>query len=134
MSEALNPTGARYIASLEEFLGVCDVVSIHLPLTERTRHFIGRRELGMCKDGVVIVNTARGAVVDEVALVEALESGKVKGVGLDVFEEEPKIQKGLMGREDVVLLPHIGTWTVETQVCFSILLGIGWRANYACVV
>lgn len=114
--DSANPTGARYIASLEEFLGACDIVSIHMPLTEKTRHFLGKKELAMCKDGVVIVNTARGAVIDEAALVEALESGKVGGVGLDVYEKEPKIHEGLMGREDTVLLPHIGTWTIETQV------------------
>lgn len=114
--DAANPTGARYIADLKEFLGSCDVLSIHMPLTEKTRHFLGKKELAMCKDGVVIVNTARGAVIDEAALVEALDSGKVGGVGLDVYEDEPAIHKGLLAREDLVLLPHIGTWTIETQV------------------
>jgi len=67
------------------------------------------------KDGVVIVNTARGAVIDEAALVEALNSGKVWSAGLDVFEEEPKIHPGLLACDRAMLLPHMGTWTVETQ-------------------
>lgn len=110
-----NPTGARYIASFEEFLGTCDIISVHLPLTEKTRHYIGAREFGMCKNGVIIVNTARGPVIDENALVQALESGKVGGAGLDVFEEEPKIHPGLMGRNDCILFPHLGTFTYESQ-------------------
>jgi D-3-phosphoglycerate dehydrogenase len=67
------------------------------------------------KDGVVIVNTARGAVIDEAALVEALNSGKVWSAGLDVFEEEPKVHPGLLACDRAMLLPHMGTWTVETQ-------------------
>lgn len=70
----------------------------------------------MMKDGIVIVNTARGAVMDEAALVEALESGKVASAGLDVFEEEPKIHEGLLKNDRVLIVPHMGTWTVETQL------------------
>ncbi|KAJ5722151.1 Phosphoglycerate dehydrogenase [Penicillium malachiteum] len=66
------------------------------------------------KDGVVVVNTARGAVMDEAALVEALDSGKVFSAGLDVFEEEPTIHPGLLDNHKVVLVPHMGTWTIET--------------------
>lgn len=68
------------------------------------------------KDGVVVVNTARGAVIDEEALVQALDSGKVYSAGLDVFEEEPKINPDLVRNPNVMLIPHMGTWTVE--VCF----------------
>jgi glyoxylate reductase len=68
------------------------------------------------KDGVVVVNTARGAVIDEAALVEALDSGKVFSAGLDVFEEEPKIHPGLLRNPNVMLVPHMGTWSYE--VCF----------------
>lgn len=67
------------------------------------------------KDGVVVVNTARGAVMDEAALVEALDSGKVFSAGLDVFEEEPKIHPGLMNNHNVILVPHMGTWTIEVS-------------------
>lgn len=71
----------------------------------------------MMKEGVVIVNTARGPIIDEQALVEAVQSGKVFGAGLDVYEKEPEIRDGLMRSENVVLLPHVGTATYETQVC-----------------
>lgn len=67
------------------------------------------------KDGVVIVNTARGAVMDEDALVQALDAGKVSSVGLDVFEEEPKVHPGLISKPNVLLVPHMGTWTVEVS-------------------
>lgn len=67
------------------------------------------------KDGVVIVNTARGAVMDEDALVQALDAGKVSSVGLDVFEEEPKVHPGLIRKPNVLLVPHMGTWTVEVS-------------------
>jgi D-3-phosphoglycerate dehydrogenase len=72
------------------------------------------------KDGVVVVNTARGAVIDEAALVEALDSGKVFSAGLDVFEEEPKIHPGLLQNPNVMLVPHMGTWSYE--VCFPPVL------------
>lgn len=72
------------------------------------------------KNSVIIINTARGAVIDEDALVKALDSGKVASVGLDVFEEEPKIHPGLVGNERVTLLPHMGTWTVETQTAMEL--------------
>lgn len=74
------------------------------------------------KKGVIIVNTARGPIIDEAALVDALESGKVFSAGLDVFEEEPKIHSGLMGNENVVLLPHVGTSTWETQRDMELLV------------
>ena len=74
------------------------------------------------KDGVVIVNTARGAVIDEAALVAALDSGKVYSAGLDVYEEEPKIHPGLVSNPNVMLVPHMGTWTVE--VCLSLSLSL----------
>lgn len=67
------------------------------------------------KKGVVVINTARGAVIDEAALVQALDNGKVWSAGLDVFEEEPKVHPGLVANPHVMLLPHMGTWTVETQ-------------------
>jgi glyoxylate reductase len=84
-------------------------------LQKHTRHIISTREFDMMKKGIVIVNTARGAVMDEDALVKALESGQVLSCGLDVFEEEPKVHPGLIANPHVMLLPHMGTWTVETQ-------------------
>jgi glyoxylate reductase len=100
---------------LADLLEQADVVSIHCPLTPETRHLIGARELARMKRGALLVNTARGPIVDEAALVTALESGHLGGAALDVFEEEPKVHPGLVGRDDVVLLPHLGSATVETR-------------------
>lgn len=124
-----NPAGAEFVGDLDEFLQRCDVLSIHLPLGSSTVHFIGKRELAVLKPGAVLINTARGKIVDEAALVQALESGHLNGAGLDVFEDEPSIHEGLMERSDVVLFPHIGTWTSETQVCLSLLPPIFYRQS-----
>lgn len=82
---------------------------------KNTRHIISAPEFAKMKEGVVIVNTARGAVINEADLVDALDSGKVWSAGLDVFEEEPKVHPGLIACERAMLLPHMGTWTAETQ-------------------
>ncbi|KAH8598823.1 D-isomer specific 2-hydroxyacid dehydrogenase [Bisporella sp. PMI_857] len=113
LSEELSG-GAKYV-SFEELLKTSDVLSLNLPLNKQTRHIISTKEFELMKPGVVIVNTARGAVMDEAALVTALDKGQVASVGLDVFEEEPKIHPGLVANQKVMLLPHMGTWTVETQ-------------------
>ncbi|KAJ5679462.1 Phosphoglycerate dehydrogenase [Penicillium macrosclerotiorum] len=105
--------GAQYV-TFDELLSTSDVLSLNLPLNKHTRHIIGKAEFAKMKDGVVVVNTARGAVMDEAALVEALDSGKVLSAGLDVFEEEPKIHPGLLRNPNVMLVPHMGTWTIET--------------------
>ncbi|KAF2731185.1 glyoxylate reductase [Polyplosphaeria fusca] len=106
--------GAAYV-SFEELLRTSDVISLNLPLNKDTRHKISTREFEMMKKGVVIVNTARGAIIDEAALVKALDSDQVASVGLDVYEDEPKIHPGLMSNPRVILVPHMGTWTAETQ-------------------
>ncbi|KAI5294334.1 hypothetical protein KEM52_004227 [Ascosphaera acerosa] len=106
--------GAEYVG-FDELLARSDVLSLNLPLNEHTRHIIGREEFAKMKDGIVIVNTARGAVMDEAALVEALESGKVASAGLDVYENEPRVHPGLLANPNVLLLPHMGTHSVETQ-------------------
>lgn len=106
----------KYV-SLEELLKTSDVISIHIPLGPETRHFIGRKELESMKPGVTIINTARGAIIDEEALVEALKSDRIWSVGLDVYEEEPKVHPDLLKDDRVMLLPHIGTATFETRVC-----------------
>jgi glyoxylate reductase len=87
---------------------------------KNTRHIISTKEFERMKEGIVIVNTARGAVIDEDALVKALEKGQVWSAGLDVFEEEPKVHPGLIANPHVMLLPHMGTWTVETQTKMEI--------------
>lgn len=114
--------GAKYV-SFDELLKTSDVLSLNLSLNASTTHIISKPQFEMMKDNIIIINTARGPLIDEAALVDALKSGKVWSVGLDVFEEEPKIHPGLMDNENVVLLPHIGTATFETQVRDSFVFG-----------
>ncbi|HMC34317.1 MAG: D-glycerate dehydrogenase [Deltaproteobacteria bacterium] len=99
----------------DELLPQADILSIHCPLTPQTRHLIGPAELLRMKRGSLLVNTARGPIVDEAALVAALESGHLGGAALDVFENEPAVHPGLLGRDDVVLLPHLGSATQQTR-------------------
>lgn len=113
--------GASYV-TFEELIKTSDVLSLNLSLNKETTGIIGKKEFGMMKKGVVIVNTARGKLIDEGALVAALEEGKVFSAGLDVYEEEPKIHEGLMNNPNVVLLPHIGTGTMETQKDMELLV------------
>jgi lactate dehydrogenase-like 2-hydroxyacid dehydrogenase len=113
--------GAKYV-SFEELLRTSDVISLNLALNANTRHIISKPQFEMMKSGVVIVNTARGPIIDEAALVDALNSGKVGAAGLDVFEEEPKIHPGLLENPNAVLLPHIGTATWETQKDMELLV------------
>jgi lactate dehydrogenase-like 2-hydroxyacid dehydrogenase len=89
-------------------------------MQKQTRHIISTKEFEQMKRGVVIVNTARGAVMDEDALVKALDKGQVWSCGLDVFEEEPRVHPGLVSHDRALLLPHMGTWTVETQTKMEI--------------
>lgn len=120
--EQENAAGNAKYVSFEELLATSDVLSLNLPLNPNTRHIISRAEFAKMKDGVVIVNTARGAVMDEAALVEALDSGKVASAGLDVFENEPEIHSGLLKNENVLLVPHLGTHTYETQKSMEVLV------------
>jgi glyoxylate reductase len=100
---------------LPDLVSSSDVLSIHAPLNDRTRHLIDRNALFSMKPGAVLVNSARGPLVDESALVEALQAGRLRAAGLDVFEEEPRVHPGLLDRPDVVLLPHIGSATQKTR-------------------
>jgi lactate dehydrogenase-like 2-hydroxyacid dehydrogenase len=94
-------------------------VSLHCPATPETRHLIDARRLRRMKPGAFLVNTARGDVVDETALVEALRAGAIAGAGLDVYEREPAVSEGLLGMENVVLLPHLGSATAETRIAMG---------------
>ncbi|KAL9579855.1 MAG: hypothetical protein Q9212_004852 [Teloschistes hypoglaucus] len=116
-----NLLNVQYV-SFEKLLRTSDIISIHLPLNNSTKGLIGRKEFRMMKDGVVIVNTARGKIMDEEALVEALDVGKVFAAGLDVYEKEPEVHPGLIRSDKVVLTPHVGTATLETVRKMEILV------------
>ncbi len=93
-----------------------DFLSLHVPLTAATQHLIGAAELSLMRPTAVLINTARGPVVDEAALADALRSGTIAGAGLDVYEQEPRIHPGLSGLPQVVLLPHLGSATRSARV------------------
>jgi glyoxylate reductase len=106
-----EPWGVR----LEELLSNSDFISLHCPLTKETHHLIGKRELSLMKRDAILINTARGAVVDQLALIEVLRAGNLRGAGLDVFEDEPNVPEELIGMNNVVLTPHIGSASIETR-------------------
>jgi len=108
-------------AERDELLGVSDVLSLHAPLTESTRHVVDAGALARMKPEAVLINTARGPLVDEGALVAALEAGRLAGAGLDVYEHEPELHPGLLALGNVVLLPHIGSATRETRTRMAML-------------
>lgn len=101
--------------SLSEVLSKSDIISLHVPLTKETHHLIGENELNKMKETAVLVNTSRGPVIDEEALIKALERDWIFGAGLDVYEHEPKIPNRLKQLDNAVLLPHIGSATKETR-------------------
>jgi len=106
---------------LERLLAEADVVTVHTPLTEETRHLIGRRELSLMRPVAVLVNVARGPIVDEEALVEALEAGEIAGAALDVYEREPDVNPRLLELENVVLTPHLGSSTHAAREAMGML-------------
>lgn len=110
--------GATYV-SLDELLQAADFVSIHAPYNQDTHHLIGARELGLMKESAMLINTARGPIVDEKALVRALQAGTIAGAGLDVFEREPAVEPELLTMENVVLLPHIGSASLQTRTLMA---------------
>jgi len=107
--------GAEPRGSLEDVLGEADFVSLHCPALPETRHLMNAQRLGRMKKSGILINTARGDVVDEAALVAALQNRQIAGAGLDVFEREPKVAAELVKMENVVLLPHLGSATLETR-------------------
>jgi len=103
------------LASLNETFQVADFITLHTPLTKDTRHLIGANEFALMKEGVRVINCARGGIIDEHALKEAIESGKVAGAALDVFEQEPPEERDLLELEEVIVTPHLGASTTEAQ-------------------
>ena len=115
--EELNATKL----SLDDLLTTSDVVSVHCPSNESTHHLIGATQFKMMKKSAFLINTARGPIVNEQQLVDALDAGEIAGAGLDVFEFEPKVNAGLLNHENVVLIPHLGSATQETRAAMAIL-------------
>lgn len=111
--------GATWVPTLDELLPHADAVSIHCPLTPETRHLFDASRLAKMKPGSVLVNTARGPIVDEAALADALEHGPLFAAGLDVFEAEPKIHPALLARENAILAPHIGSADGPTRAAMA---------------
>jgi len=104
---------------LDQLLATSDVVSLHCPYSPETHHLINAERLSKMRKNAYLVNTARGPVVDEAALVDALKGGVIAGAGLDVFEHEPKVHEGLLGLDNAVLIPHLGSATVETRTAMA---------------
>ena len=109
--KALNAT----YAPLEELLRQSDFVTVHVPLSEQTQHMIGKKQFLMMKPTAYFIHTARGKVVDDQALVEALKEGEIAGAALDVYENEPALTEGMTELENLMLLPHIGSASHETR-------------------
>lgn len=136
-AETMAAAGIEKVDDLHAMLGQCDLVSLHSVLNDATRHIIGRAELACLKPDAILVNVSRGALIDEAALVEAVLAGKLGGVGLDVYSQEPLARQGhplspLFGRDDVILFPHLTFFTAEAMRrlsddtlarCFEILDG-----------
>jgi glyoxylate reductase len=114
------PDGVASHVPFARLLAESDFVSLHCPATASTRHLLGEEELAAMAPGTLLVNTSRGTVVDEAALVRALERRHLGGAGLDVFEREPAVHPGLVGRSDVVLLPHLGSATTEARARMAV--------------
>jgi glyoxylate reductase len=130
LAEALGarPFFAGRDTDLHATLGEADVVSLHVPLTPETTHLIDAGALAAMRSSAILVNTARGPVVDERALVEALRTGAIAGAALDVFEREPEVEQGLLPLDNVVLTPHLGSATRGTRVAMGMLCVDALRA------
>lgn len=129
--EVAKELGAEQRATIEEVLAQSDFVSLHCPATPETRHLMNGVRLAKMKPSAYLINTARGDVVDEAALIEALTKGWLAGAGLDVFEREPQVSAGLLSMENVVLLPHLGSATEETRVAMGMRALENLRLHFA---
>ncbi|MEO8309508.1 MAG: D-glycerate dehydrogenase [Pseudomonadota bacterium] len=124
-------TSAEFIESVDELVATCDVVSLHCPADAATFHLINAERLRLMQRQAVVINTARGPVVDEAALVAALTEKRIAAAGLDVYEDEPRVHPGLLGLENVVLLPHLGSATVETRTAMGMRVAQNLEAFFA---
>lgn len=119
--DKIEDTLNALFCGLDDLIKYSDVISLHLPYTPALHHIIGKRELSMMKSSAVIVNTARGQLIDESALADALAENRIFSAGLDVYEKEPLINEKLFSLENAVLLPHIGSATVETRAEMAVM-------------
>ena len=117
-SDVEKDLAAKFM-SMDELIESSDVLSIHCPYSPATHHLISENQLARMKPSAFLINTARGPIVDEQALVDALKAGKIAGAGLDVFEHEPKVNPGLLELDNAVLIPHLGSATVETRAAMA---------------
>ena len=117
-SDVEKDLAAKFM-SMDELIESSDVLSIHCPYSPATHHLISENQLARMKSSAFLINTARGPIVDEQALVDALKAGKIAGAGLDVFEHEPKVNPGLLELDNAVLIPHLGSATVETRAAMA---------------
>jgi glyoxylate reductase len=117
-SDVAKDLAAKFM-SMDELIESSDVLSLHCPYSPATHHLISENQLARMKPSAFLINTARGPIVDEQALVDALKAGKIAGVGLDVYEHEPKVNPGLLDLENAVLIPHLGSATVETRAAMA---------------
>lgn len=115
----LGNLNAEYCQDLETILPQCDYVSLHCPAGSDTKHLINTETLGLMKPEAFLINTARGDLVDEKALIKALEKGQIAGAGMDVFEQEPSVPEALKQMDNVALLPHLGSATLETRTAMG---------------
>lgn len=115
LPEDVEAAYAATYCTLDELLQQSDILSLHMPLNKATHHMIGARELALMKDTSYLINTARGGVIDQAALIEALQNKSIAGAGLDVFEKEPEIPTALLALDNVVLTPHTGTSTPQAR-------------------
>lgn len=121
-SRATDEAGATFLPTVEAFLASADMLLLAAPSTEETRNFLNRDRLALARDGLIVVNIGRGDLIDDDALLEALDSGKVRTAGLDVFRNEPRIDRRFLGRPDVIATPHIGSATEEARRGMATLL------------
>jgi glyoxylate reductase len=121
VSEALEDELGARLVDKETLVAASDAISLHVPLNAGTRHYLGAPEFALMKPSAFVINTARGPVIDEEALVRALQTGAIRGAGLDVYEREPEVHPELIGMTNVVLAPHIGSATVETRTKMALM-------------
>ena len=129
--EVIKKYNATPCKSVEEVLEKADFVSIHCPGGESTYHLMNKERIGLMKKGAYLINSARGDVIDNDALIDALKNNKIAGAGLDVFEGEPKLNPGFLECENAVLLPHLGSASIETRIAMGMRVLENMAAYYS---